>query len=487
MAVITLSLLHDKNLPKLGWVCVLNEGDILVKVYHGSMVEVAQDWIIEGVWDSQFQNGDFDHSNLVFGTGVRVRGDRMTFVSSSSMVDRLWVFCDGGNTYISNSLPCLMSKAGNDILAPDENYSHKTFNSIEKYNNESLCDIASNYGTLSFLFSHNIMWDTRSLRVIRKDGSSNNINKFDDYILYLRSSASLIGENASSDFRSYKILQLATLSSGYDSTASAVVAAQAGCFSAVTISKARSVIPRQDSGSEIAKHLGFDCEEYSIVEKKKFHDELFFWASCGLSYDLNFSIFKYPKPLSLLYTGVFGDLVWDNKRVTGKTKFKFPNVGVGMSEFRLKEGIFHCPVPSWGFDKLSSIRALNAEPDMKEWSIGGSYDRPLPRRICEEANIPRELFGQKKSATQFEDSFEWPYDKQLSDDYKRHLKTLSLIPPIVFFWRLLNFIDRNFYLPLEERIKILRKLGIRAKSRKSNYIFQWSNKKIARIYINRKN
>ena len=36
---------------------------------------------------------------------------------------------------------------------------------------------------------------------------------------------------------------------------------------------------------------------------------------------------------------------------------------------------------------------------MRPWSIGGAYDRPIPRRIAEEAGVPRDLFGQNKMAT----------------------------------------------------------------------------------------
>jgi hypothetical protein len=36
---------------------------------------------------------------------------------------------------------------------------------------------------------------------------------------------------------------------------------------------------------------------------------------------------------------------------------------------------------------------------MRPWSIGGNYDRPVPRRIAEEAGVPRQLFGQLKLAS----------------------------------------------------------------------------------------
>ena len=33
---------------------------------------------------------------------------------------------------------------------------------------------------------------------------------------------------------------------------------------------------------------------------------------------------------------------------------------------------------------------------MKPWSVAKSYDRPIARRIAEEAGVPRHLFGQVK-------------------------------------------------------------------------------------------
>lgn len=39
---------------------------------------------------------------------------------------------------------------------------------------------------------------------------------------------------------------------------------------------------------------------------------------------------------------------------------------------------------------------VTVEEDMKPWTLGNSYDRPIPRRILEEFGIERNAFGQKK-------------------------------------------------------------------------------------------
>jgi hypothetical protein len=42
------------------------------------------------------------------------------------------------------------------------------------------------------------------------------------------------------------------------------------------------------------------------------------------------------------------------------------------------------------------IHAWNRSPELAPWSIGGDYDKPIARRIAEEAGLPRHLFGQVK-------------------------------------------------------------------------------------------
>jgi hypothetical protein len=42
--------------------------------------------------------------------------------------------------------------------------------------------------------------------------------------------------------------------------------------------------------------------------------------------------------------------------------------------------------------------ALARAPELAPWSLGGDYDRPIPRRIAETAGVPRDIFGILKLA-----------------------------------------------------------------------------------------
>ena len=39
--------------------------------------------------------------------------------------------------------------------------------------------------------------------------------------------------------------------------------------------------------------------------------------------------------------------------------------------------------------------------EMEPWRLGGKYDRPIARRIIEDAGVPRGMFGTKKAASAF--------------------------------------------------------------------------------------
>ena len=52
-------------------------------------MEVCDTWFCEAVWDGDYEAGDFDLTDLVFGSGGRLRDERAIFVSSGTTVDRL--------------------------------------------------------------------------------------------------------------------------------------------------------------------------------------------------------------------------------------------------------------------------------------------------------------------------------------------------------------------------------------------------------------
>jgi hypothetical protein len=73
--------------------------------------------------------------------------------------------------------------------------------------------------------------------------------------------------------------------------------------------------------------------------------------------------------------------------------------GASMTEFRLRVDFVHVPAPFIGARRFPKILEIANSEAMKPWSVGTDYDRPVARRIVEDAGVPRAAFGQQKRAT----------------------------------------------------------------------------------------
>lgn len=73
--------------------------------------------------------------------------------------------------------------------------------------------------------------------------------------------------------------------------------------------------------------------------------------------------------------------------------------GKSFTEYRLRKGFAFIPVPIFGATYPASIFRINCQSEMKDWSVGGGYDRPIPRRIAEKSGIERGSFAIEKGAT----------------------------------------------------------------------------------------
>ena len=112
-----LSFIEIADWPKLSWVSIVKRNSKIISLLHGSYVETHSSWCVEAVWDGEFSNGDFDQTDLVFGTGVRVRGDQVFFISSGGTLNRLHWYQDSNALFVSNSLSALLAVANIDLVA----------------------------------------------------------------------------------------------------------------------------------------------------------------------------------------------------------------------------------------------------------------------------------------------------------------------------------------------------------------------------------
>ncbi len=362
--------------PKLAWaaVCRANTGEVVV--YHGPCVELSEQWCAEAVWAGEYSDGDFDKTELVFGTGIRCRGNQVVFVSSGTMMDRLWCREEAGKHYLSNSLPALLACSGRSLSEDYRGYS-ADMNTMRQ-GLWTYCDtIPADEGVFQIAYYHNFQYDGRHLTKIDKPDTAPEFTCYAEYHDYLRNVAKRLQRNYQASERKYAISPLATVSAGYDSCAAAKLARDAGCRETVTIVNASSFFPRSDSGSAVAECLGIRCRDY-YHRPRHYKEELSVWAAAGEPGGLNLTIFDYPEPLCLFYTAYRGDSLRPREILNRTEPFAVNTIeGLGLCEYRLIQGIFHCPVPFWGCRKAEAIQAITFSAEMEPWTLHTNYDRPF--------------------------------------------------------------------------------------------------------------
>src|SRR3712207_1813379 len=104
----------------------------------------------------------FDHTDLVFGSGGRIREDRAIFTSSGSTVDRLQTASVNGATWVSNSLACLLATIEAD-LDPAYGRYFGDFETIIYGVRRYKRTIATSAGPVHLAYFNNLVWDGERL------------------------------------------------------------------------------------------------------------------------------------------------------------------------------------------------------------------------------------------------------------------------------------------------------------------------------------
>ncbi len=409
------------TIPRMAWCAQITDDNPAIMIYHGVWVEIGEDYFCEGAWNGDFSAGDFPNAYIFAGSGAKITKDGALFVSSTNTVEKLHLMRVDNWIMVSNSLAFLLTKAGDSI---DKNYSfyvHDLFTIIKglkKYKKW----IPTLFGNKVYVYYHcNVLIDSNLMvKTLAKDSPDPFVN-YADYRRFLQVGVSAIHRNATASPRKVKYQPLSTISSGYDSPACSVLAMEIGCSEAVTFTHARPTFTyTEDGGAKIGELLGFrvtafDREEYL---RKNGFPEAEFLAAGTLGEDVVMAALEEILPKKLLFTGYHGDKVWDpNNQKVGPNIIRGDASGTSLAEFRLRLGFIHLPVPFIGCIHHPSIHAISNSAELRPWSTGNDYDRPIPRRICEDYGIPRNLFGQQKKA--ITQPFSQPLDTIMSEESYR--------------------------------------------------------------------
>ena len=196
--------------PKLAWVAACTEGSCEIQVFHGPSVETCDEWCVEAVWAGTFTDGDFDRTDLVFGTGIRTRQKHVAFVSSGTTLDRLWYCRSSAGWNVSNSLPAMLAFGRNRLRESYLRYPQdlcSVVNGLGRYARELPLD----NGIARLLYFHNLLFDGNRLTDAEKPQSAFGFKDFDAYYTFLKNTAAQLGHNLQAKERKFKIQPLATI------------------------------------------------------------------------------------------------------------------------------------------------------------------------------------------------------------------------------------------------------------------------------------
>jgi hypothetical protein len=399
------------NLPRLAWAARSRKGDPAVQVLHGPWLETRENCFFEGAWDGPFEDCRFDQAKTFAGSGGRLEGTGIVFAAPSHTYERLYSVHAGDDMFVSNSLAFLLALSGERL---DPKYRHYYLDFL-RHNREGIHvkEKRLRLAGPSFVELH----DCCNLAV-QPDLTTSRLEKplglpptgYADYTAFLSRTAEQVFANAEDVARRWAYRPVTTLSQGYDTTAVSALAAKAGCREAVTFRRSNSKAGYvDDSGSQIGPYLGLRVTEYERTDYDRLpqnRDHEFYIEPDGI--DRSMVLMEEQLVGSLLLSGRFGERVWAYEpgvhwglpAYAGNPEFQVPTGfklgGLALFEFRLQTGFLHFPLACSGALRAPSIKAITESPAMKPWSVGGGYDRPIARRIAEEAGVPRHLFGQVK-------------------------------------------------------------------------------------------
>lgn len=410
------------TLPRLAWCATLTEGRDAVEVLHGPWVETGEDFFCEGAWSGSFASRALD-TGFLMGSGGRIAGDTVVIASPSHTLERLFLHRRRDTLLVSNSLAFVLACAGDTVDPRSLLYSVRLASIVDGLRGYARW-LRTRHGRVRLYYHCNLRIDAR-LRVVEEPKNPvRDFSSFADYQAFLLEQVRAIAANARDPGRKVTYRPIATISTGYDSPAGAVLARAVGCTEALTFATARpsaAVHDTEDSGEAIAARLGLRTHVFdrlAYLRATGFPEAEFFgWAA---------QEWPWAPHLEgrLVFTGFHGDKLWDRncKKVTPHIVRGDPS-GHNLNAFRLRVGWIHLPVPFVGCTSHPSIHRISNSSEMDPWSLGNRYDRPIPRRIVEEAGVERHRFGMQKRATGIgldTEGFEERMTPESYADYRRY-------------------------------------------------------------------
>src|SRR5699024_7406990 len=383
-----------EDLPKFSWLTKIEKENNIVNLYCGKWVDYTNDFFVEGAWEGDFQEGGFDKSLAFTGSGGIIKKDNIKFVAPCNTLEAIYSIKLNNKYFFSNSMSFLLEITNQELdfnYLDYENDILSISDGIYDYIREIPLE---NGNSIELHYFENV--EVNLNLELKKEVKPEPIKfiSFQGYYSYLVDTLKHLNENFNNKNRKQILNPLVFTSNGYDSPTCAALGKEIGCNKAVVFESKKSKI---DTGKPIVELLGYEeiiqRNELDYLKTSRTEE---FVANGELGTSIYFSVVEKELEGTFVLSGGHGDWIWD-KHVQPNDEILrnfFP--GTSRKEYRLRVGYQNVVIPFFSVQSHADIHQISNSSEMKPWSLGNDYDRPIPRRIVEDKGIPREMFGIEK-------------------------------------------------------------------------------------------
>lgn len=486
-------------LPPLAWLLTLNRGGATARLLAGSAVEQVGGAFFAGVWSGPFSSGGMATALTATGTGVDPTGHSLNVICGTASAEVVYVHRLGDQMIVGNLLPLVLAAANDRPLRAHPFYSNDMFTiylGAARYRSE----LPMERGSVSLMFSTFSI--DREMKIRRLPlPMAPRFADFAAYKSFLTQQTAAVFANAADPARKFRYRPVAAVSSGYDAPASAAVAREAGCTESYTFRQSTTGQgASDDSGEAAARDLQLNVtafDTFAYRERDDFPEPAFASAGFGggqVHHAGNEDFFRGR----LVVGGGGGDNVWSRTfSLRGIEDLPFYLGGYSGTKFFLGLPALKLDIPAIGVTSFEDIGRISRSAEMQPWSVGGAYDRPIARRLAEEAGVARAHFGRAKRriAQGFDkplpkgDALDVYLSKRSLDDFTQWYEASRPAASTQVAWHNFKAATAGKIVWSKKVASVSRKLGIRrprdsrfawrllAPIRPNAFVFQWAMEK----------
>lgn len=308
----------------------------------------------------------------------------------------------GDRLYVSNSMPFVLAESGEQLDPDYYDYEYDLNSTMLGYEHCRRCTPLLGGNKLLIYRGCRITVDADFNITEERQNHKFPMGDFSEYKASVLGVMQRMVENAQSPKRKHQYGMASTISRGYDACASSALASMVGCDTSLSLVNPPKYL--KDDGREIARTMGYtnilegDGNEFLKNEKLLEAQGSCTGTSGGGAAFICFEKYTNGK---ILFGGERGDSLWERLHANVNDDMDFTNGNTlaqtgGNIEPHLWNNTIAIEVPLIGCNQWTDTARISNSKEMKPWSVRDSYDRPIARRIVEEAGVGREEFGRAK-------------------------------------------------------------------------------------------